>query len=134
LVRASDNSAIETKLKQMEDKWAAAQMEKDHGAATIGELLASDFHGVSPKGEMRDKAAMLERMKSETDTYTSATNNKMDVHVYSPDLATICGTSTEKGKDKDGKAIDRTYAWLDTWMQRSGKWECIASSALEMKK
>ncbi|MEO5721632.1 MAG: hypothetical protein ABIR71_09205, partial [Chthoniobacterales bacterium] len=41
LVRASDNSAIETKLKQMEDKWAAAQMEKDHGAATIGELLAS---------------------------------------------------------------------------------------------
>ena len=51
----------------------------------------------------------------------------MDVHVYGPNIATVVGTSTEAGTDKDGKAFNRSYAWTDTWMERDGKWQCIAS-------
>ena len=50
---ATDKSAVETKVKAMEDKWEAAEMEKDHGASTVGEMLASDYNGFS----ITDKSA-----------------------------------------------------------------------------
>ncbi|MEO5718669.1 MAG: nuclear transport factor 2 family protein [Chthoniobacterales bacterium] len=125
--QTADNSAIETKLKGMEDAWAAAQLQPDHGASAVEAMLATDYAGVGGKGVIRTKASQIEHMRADTDTYSSAKNNKMDVHVYGPNLAVVVGTSTEAGKDKDGKAFDRSYAWIDTWMERDGQWQCIAS-------
>lgn len=124
---AADNSAVETKIKQMEDTWAASQTQKDHDASVVEAMLANDYAGVGSKGEIRDKASQIEHIKGDTDTFSSSKNDSMKVHVYGPDLATVCGTSTEAGKDKDGKEFNRSFAWVDTWMQRNGKWECIAS-------
>ncbi len=124
---AADNSGVETKIKAMEDSWAAAQLQKDHGASVIDGLIASDYAGVGSKGEIRDKAKQMEHIRADSDTYTASKNDSMVVHSYGTDLATICGTSTESGKDKDGKEFTRSYAWVDTWMQRNGKWQCIAS-------
>jgi hypothetical protein len=124
---AADNSAVETKIKEMEDSWAASQMQKDHGASAVETMLAADYAGVGAKGEIRDKSSQISHIKTDPDTYSSTKNDSMKVHVYGADLATVCGTSTEAGKDKDGKEFNRSYAWVDTWMQRNGKWECIAS-------
>jgi len=134
LTYAQDNSAIETKLKGMEDAWAAAQLKPDKGASIIGPMLATDYSGVGSKGEMRDKTSQLEKMKSDTDSYTESKNDSMKVRVFAPNLATVAGTSTEKGKDKDGKEFSRSYAWLDTWMERNGQWQCIASSGTAIAK
>jgi len=131
---AADKGAIETKLKSMEDSWAAAQLQKDRGVSAVGGMLASDFAGVGSKGEIRNKSEHLEHMRSDTDTYTDSKNDTLKVHVYAPNLATVCGTSTEKGKDKDGKEFSRSYAWVDTWMDRSGQWQCIASSGTPITK
>jgi hypothetical protein len=65
---------------------------------------------------------------------SSATNDNMDVHVYGPNLATVSGTTTEKGKDKVGKQFTRSYVWVDTWMERNGKWECIAEGVMQSPK
>jgi hypothetical protein len=75
---------------------------------------------------------MLDRMKNETETPSSSVNDNMDVHIYAPNLATVCGTSTEKGKDKNGKEFIRRFAWVDTWMERNGKWECIAEAETKL--
>lgn len=124
----SDNSAVETKLKSMEDAWAASELDKDHGLAAVGPMLASDFAGVFQNGQIRSKPTQLEHMRADTDAYSYSKNDKMDVHVYAPNIATVVGTSTEKGKDKDGKEFSRSFAWTDTWMERSGTWQCIASA------
>ncbi|MEO6969392.1 MAG: nuclear transport factor 2 family protein [Chthoniobacterales bacterium] len=126
--QAADNSAIETKLKGMEDAWAAAELQKDHGASAVEAMLAADYAGTGSKGEIRTKASQIEHMRSETDTYSSSKNDKMDVHVYGPNIATVVGTSTEAGTDKDGKAFTRSFAWTDTWMERDGQWQCVASA------
>ena len=130
----ANTGAIETKLKSMEDSWAAAQLQKDRGVGAVGGMLARDYAGVSAKGEIRNKSEQLEHMRSDTDTYTDSKNDTLKVHVYAPNLATVCGTSTEKGKDKDGKEFSRSYAWVDTWMDRSGQWQCIASSGTPITK
>jgi Domain of unknown function (DUF4440) len=124
--RAQAASGVEEKLKSMEDSWAAAQLQKDHGASVVDGLLSADFFGVDVKGKIRNKAETLERMRSDTDTYTYTKNDSMDVHLYGPNIATVCGTSTEKGKDKNGKKFSRSFAWADTWMERNGQWQCIA--------
>ena len=131
---AASDTSTETKLKSMEDSWAAAQLQKDRGVSAVGEMLASDYAGVGSKGEIRNKAEQLEHMRSDMDTYTDSQNDTMKVHIYAQNLATVCGTSTEKGKDKDGKEFSRSYAWIDTWMDRNGQWQCIASSGTAITK
>ena len=122
------NDAVKTKIKQMEDAWAKSQMDKDHGAAVVSGLLAEDYSGVSSKGVVLNKSAQIAKLKEDTDTYTSSANDSMEVNVYGTNVAVVCGKSTEKGKDKDGKEFSRSYGWVDTWMERNGKWECIAGS------
>ena len=131
---AASDTSTETKLKSMEDSWAAAQLQKDRGVSAVGGMLASDYTGVGSKGEIRNKAEQLEHMRSDTDTYTDSQNDTMNVRIYAKNLATVCGTSTEKGKDKDGKEFSRSYAWIDTWMDRNGQWQCIASSGTAITK
>lgn len=126
--KSADSSGVKAKLKEMEDSWAKAQLDADHGAAVIGGLLAEDYSGVNSKGEVQSKAQRLERIKTDTDTYTASTNDSMEVNIYGPTMATVCGKSTEKGKDKDGKEFTRSYGWVDTWMERNGKWECVAGA------
>jgi Domain of unknown function (DUF4440) len=126
LPRAQAAGSVEAKLKAMEESWAAGLAQKDHGVGVVSGLVAADYHGVSSEGKMQDKEAMLKEMRSSTDTVTSSQNGRMDVHIFSPSVATVVGTSSDKGKDKDGKEYSRNYAWVDTWMERNGKWECIA--------
>lgn len=134
-VRAqADNEAVKSKLKEMEDSWAKAQMNADHGAAAVSEMLAADYVGISSKGVMQDKEAMIKRIKDDTDTYTTSVNDQMEVNVFAPNLAIVRGKSTEAGKDKDGKAFKRSFVWTDTWMERDGKWLCIASAGAPLKK
>ena len=128
-VRAQDNDAIKTKLKQIEDDWAKSAMDKDHGAAFVGTALADDYAGVSAKAKHQSKADYVNETKSTTDTVSSGANSNMEVHVYAPNLATVTGDYTEKGKDKSGKSFSRTYVWVDTFMERNGKWECIAEGS-----
>lgn len=127
-------SGVEAKIKSMEDSWAASQLQKDHGASVVDGLLATDYHGVGSKGKIRNKAEQIEQMRTDMDTYTYSKNDTLDVHVYGPTIATVCGTSTEKGKDKDGKEFSRSYAWVDTWMERNGQWQCIAGSGTPITK
>jgi Domain of unknown function (DUF4440) len=48
-------------------------------------------------------------------------------------VAVVVGTYREKGTSKDGTAFDRTFRFTDTWMERNGKWQCIAGQAMIVK-
>ena len=129
---AADSSAVQANLKQMEDAWVKALVTKDHAA--VGNMIADDFAGFNPEGKHVTKSQLLDQAKNEPNTLSSATNDNMDVHVYGPNLATVSGTTMEKGKDKGGKQFTRTYVWVDTWMERNGKWQCIAEGVVQLRK
>lgn len=129
---AADSETVKTKLKQMEDAWVKAQLEKDHGVAVISSMLADDFAGYSSKGEMVNKSKLLDTYKETADNLTRSSNDEMQVHIYDKDLASVTGTSSETGTDKAGQSFNRSYIWVDTWMLRNGKWECIAEGVTEL--
>lgn len=112
-------------LKEMENNWAAAYAK--HDTAAISAMVANDFVGVNSKGKVGNKRSLLAEVKADKDTYTQAKNEKLDVHMYGKDVAVVVGTAHEKGTGKDGQAFDRKYRFTDTFMNRDGKWQCVAS-------
>lgn len=126
----ADSAAIKSKLKEMEDNWEKATVNKDFAA--LEGMVADDFGGMTHEGKARSKSDLLAQTKKDATEVTSAENKDMAVHVYAPNLATVYGQSVEKGKDKNGKEFTHTYAWVDTWMERDGKWQCIAEGVLRM--
>ena len=129
---AQDNSATETNLKQMEDNWAKALKDKDQAA--VGNMVADDYAGITSEGKRQNKTQLLDEIKTNKDTLSDSVNDSMEVHVYGPNLATVVGMSSEKGKDKDGKTFSRSFGWTDTWMERNGKWECIGEAVTKLPK
>jgi ketosteroid isomerase-like protein len=126
----ADSHAIKSKLTSMENDWEKALVAKDNAA--LANMLADDFYGINSKGKRANKSDTVDQLKTDTDTVSSATNKGMAVHIYAPNLASVTGMSIEKGKDKKGMAFSRTYAWADTWMERNGKWQCIAEGVSEL--
>ena len=122
--KPAKNMSVEATLKDMENRWAAAYLK--HDSVPVEPMVAADFVGVNPKGKVQNRRAMLADLKSTRETYTVEKNEKLDVHRYGNDIAIVIGTAREKGTGKDGKAFDRTYRFTDTWMNRGGKWQCIA--------
>ena len=128
--RAEDNSAIETKLKQMENTWDKAWETKD--TAALGNMLADDYAGMNSKGEHQNKSQLLNELKTMTDTVSASVNDSLEVHVYGPNLAMVVGTSTEKGMHKDRKAFTRSFGCVDTWLQRNAKWKGIGEAVMAL--
>ena len=117
--------SVEAALKDNENSWEAAVGK--HDMATVGSMVADDFVGVGSKGKVSNRRALLSEIKKDKDTYASTKNEKLDVHMYGGGVAVVVGTAREKGTDKDGKAFDRTFRFTDTWLDRNGKWQCVAS-------
>ena len=121
--------STEAALRDMENRWEEAIGK--HDAATVETMVADDFVGVSskPGAKVQNRRAMLADMKADKDTYTSTKNEKLDVRLFGSGFAVVVGTAREKGTGKDGKAFDRTYRFTDTWVDRNGKWQCVASQS-----
>jgi len=115
----------EATLKELEDNWQAAIMA--HNAAIVDLLLAADFAGVDRNGKFINKAAVVAEVRNDRDTYQLSKNDKVNVHLYGPTIAVVTGSTRSKGTTKAGKAFDRAYRYTDTWVQRDGKWQCVAS-------
>jgi ketosteroid isomerase-like protein len=123
--------SVEAALKDNENRWEASYAAHDVSVAQT--LVANDFAGVYWDGKVMGKSGVLGQIKKDKDTYKSAANEKLAVHTYGPSVAVVVGTAREKGTGKDGKAFDRTFRFTDTWMERNGQWQCIASQVMKLK-
>jgi hypothetical protein len=131
-VMPTKKSTPEATLRDIEDKWEASIMSHDPSVAQA--YLGNDYRGVSSKGKVMSKSTLLAEIKKDSDTYTSTKNGPMDVRVFGGHFAVVMGTSTEVGKAKDGKPFKRSFRWTDAWVERDGKWQCVASQSMLLPK
>jgi len=118
-------------VREMEEKWEASI--PSHDFSTVAGFVASDFVGVSSQGKFVNKSSMLAEYKKDKDTYKLAKNEKLNVKSFGPNIMVVTGRAREKGTGKDGKAFDRTFLFTDTWMNRGGQWQCVASQINKIK-
>lgn len=129
---AGDQTDIASKLKALEQRWEASFM--SHDVSVLEELVAEDFVGTSSSGKVGNKATMLAGARQDKNVYTSAVSSDMVVHVYGPNVAVVTGIVRETGKTPSGKAFSQSFRFTDTWMERNGRWQCVAASALALPK
>lgn len=130
-VAPAKKSTPEATIREIEDKWEAAV--KNHDTSIPQMYLAEDFRGISSKGKVVNKSALLAEMKKDTDVYDSTKNGKIDVRVFGGQFAVATAVATETGKDKAGQPFKRSFRWTDIWVLRKEKWECVASQAMLVK-
>ena len=117
-------------LMKLENDWAKAGLAGD--TAALEKMLASDYVYTNPEGGMSTRADTLSAMKSGATKYDIFTVSDMKVHVYG-DAAVVTGTGHTKGKE-DGKPIDDTVRFTDTWVKQGGNWVCVATHVTRLPK
>jgi ketosteroid isomerase-like protein len=121
----------EESVKDMENRWEGSFM--THDPTAVQAMVANDFVGVYWDGKVMNRSGVLSSFKKDKDTYKSARNESLKVHNFGPNIAVVVGTAHEKGSGKDGKAFDRTFRFTDTWVERNGQWQCVASQVMKLK-
>jgi ketosteroid isomerase-like protein len=123
----SSGKGVQGALRDVENRWANAIAA--HDIATIQGLLAGDYIGVTAGGNIVNKAGLLAEIRRDKNKYESVTNARVDVRIHGS-TAVIVGTTKQRGTDGAGKSFSYTYRWTDTWAERDGQWQCIASQSI----
>ncbi len=62
----------------------------------------------------------------------SAISDNFDVRVYK-DMAVLIARDTIKLRRKGVEVIE-VYRYIDVWMKRDGRWQCVATESYQIKK
>ena len=122
-----DTAAVAAKIKGMEAAWNLSILDADHGVKVVSEILADDFHQFSTKGQKQNREEVITSLSVQDGTPTEVINGDMNVTFHGSNVATVLGSHVTNGKDKAGKAFSKTLVWNDTYVERNGKWQCVAS-------
>jgi uncharacterized protein (TIGR02246 family) len=117
--------SVAAQVKELERRWQQALLDRD--IDVIRELVASDFVGTSTTGRTANKSTLLAEFRRDRNKYETATVRGMSVRTPSPDVAIVTGVATETGTTPDGKRFRSSRRFTDTWVNRDGRWRCVAS-------
>jgi ketosteroid isomerase-like protein len=117
-------------LTKLENDWAKAGLTGD--AAALEKLLTADYVYTNQDGEVASRAEMIAGIKSGATKYDTFTVGDMKVSVYG-DAAVVTGKASIKGKE-NGKPIDETLRFTDTWVKHGSQWVCAATQVSRVPK
>ena len=117
-----NDSAVESKLMAME-QIAKVQSSRSKDFKALDVILDEAFQGVDSDGRVLEKKDALARLRA-TDLL-ELVRNSMSVRIHG-DTAIVTGLYRITGVQR-GKPFVRTYRFVDTWQERSGRWVAISS-------
>jgi ketosteroid isomerase-like protein len=123
--QAFRNEKVERELKELVRIWDTASV--NHDAAALDRLLAEEFtlSGTS-------KADYLAFIKSPSTVIESEVSDNFDVRVYK-DMAVLIARDTIKLR-RNGAAVVEIYRYVDVWVKRHDRWQCLATESCEIKR
>jgi hypothetical protein len=118
-----DHREAERYILDSERQWAESVATGD--TSTIERILADDFIGVDPKGNLYNKQQMIDDTKDAPKYFVSNRLNDVKVRFYR-NTAIAQGSETwEKRSGERGR-----FVWTDTWVRRNRRWQIVAAEDL----
>lgn len=111
--------ADETYIRESEAQWAEESVTHDHKITK--RILADDFVGVDPRGNLYDKAKALSETPDEPE-FVSNHVDEVKVRFYGNTAVAQGSESWELRNGKRGR-----FVWTDTWVRRNGNWQIVAA-------
>ena len=108
---------------ESERQWAESVASGDTGP--VERILANDFLGVDPKGNLYDKAKMISDTHEAPKFFISNRLNRVKVRFYGDTAIAQGSESWERRTGERGR-----FVWTDTWIRRHGRWQIVAAEDL----
>jgi ketosteroid isomerase-like protein len=115
----------EQELIQLERAWDAAFVAKD--MRFIERVLAEEFVATYGDGTRGDKAAEMAQTIDFDQRVDSSVLDSFRVHIYG-DTAVVWFSRHMTGP-KSGKIVAVTYRFVDVFVKRAGRWQCVSSQS-----
>ena len=121
--KPSDQKADELYIRDSERQWAESVASGD--ASVVERILANDFIGVDPRGQLYDKAKMISDTRDGAKFFASNHLNEVKIRFYGDTAVAQGSESWERRTGERGR-----FVWTDTWLRRDGRWEIVAAEDL----
>jgi hypothetical protein len=118
-----DQKETERYILESERQWAESVATGD--TSTIERILADDFVGVDPKGELYNKQQMITDTRNAPKYFVSNRLNDVKMRFYGNTAIAQESETWEKRSGERGR-----FVWTDTWLQRNGHWQIVAAEDL----
>jgi ketosteroid isomerase-like protein len=112
-------------LIDLEEGWNEALYRRD--VAFIERILAEEFTATYVDGSRGDKAKELAMVAAFNQRVDSSTHDDMTVRVYG-DTAVVWFTLRLTGP-KDGHPTVVVFRYVDVFVKRDGRWQCVSSQS-----
>ena len=112
-------------LIKLERDWDYAFHHKD--VKFIENVLAQEFVAIYAEGQRADRAKELENAANFNQQIDSSMLDEFSVHVYG-DTAVVMFTQKLTGPSK-GQTLTLTFRYMDVFVLRDGRWQCVASQS-----
>ena len=123
---AASREAQQTRILALESAWNQAVMQKDSKA--IVPLLDEELIYIDDDGSVMNKARYLASVQSPEPRLLHIVNESTQVRFFAGGSAVVIGIYREQGV-RNGKAYVLRDRFVDTWVERSGSWICVASQS-----
>ncbi len=121
--------STEQALIDIENKWIEAGKKQD--PAMLEPYLASSFMSMGSDGVYTNKTDYLAGLKKAKWEISELHN--MKAHVTG-NQAIVTGDWRGKGVDGNGKSVDTTEHWIDSFVKSAnGKWQCTSDASATAK-
>ena len=112
-------------LIKLEKDWDFAYHHKD--VKFIETVLAKEFIATYAEGQRADRAKELQLAAEFNQQIDSSVLDEFTVKIYG-DTAVVWFTQKLTGPSK-GKPLTLTFRYIDVWVMREGRWQCVASQS-----
>jgi len=119
------NSGIQSKIIALEKAWNQAYKLGDTRA--LEEILDDQIVLINDDGSIQTKAEFLASVQPAKSQEQQVAPESMSVRVFGA-TAIASGVFRAKGVEA-GKPYVRRERFVDTWVNRGGKWLCVATNA-----
>ena len=126
---AAAGGGAEQALIEIENKWIEAGLKQD--PAMLEPYLAEGFISMAADGTNIDRKEYLAGIKKAKWEISEVHNMKSHV---AGNHAVVTGDWRGKGTDANGKSVDTTEHWIDSFVKTpSGKWQCTSDGSATAK-
>src|SRR6266852_8747139 len=122
--KAAGYAEAERTVTKLEQEWFAIQQANDW--AKLSKMISDDFVIVDSDGSLGNKESMVAGYKEEAPRVLSLKMQVLVAHAVAPNTVIASGLDDIATKGSNGAPVHRYERFIDTWILRDGRWQCVA--------
>jgi ketosteroid isomerase-like protein len=122
--KAAGFAEAERAVTKLEQEWFTIQQANDW--AKLAKIISDDFVIVDSDGSLGNKESMVAGYKEEAPRVVSLKMQVLVAHAVAANTVIASGLDDIATKNSGGSTVHRYERFIDTWVLRDGRWQCVA--------